>query len=135
MEYGQWTNGIWTINKNFMARHNFRKLSIWVDGVAFTTEIYNVTKKFPTEERFNLISQLNRAAVSVPSNIAEGSAKSSDKHFKIFLENSLGSAYECETQIEIAKSLSYLSNDEYQQLLNGIQSLQKRIGSFIDKLS
>ncbi|MDN3723637.1 four helix bundle protein [Aequorivita sp. SDUM287046] len=118
-----------------MARHNFRKLSIWTDGVAFSTDVYNLTKKFPTEERFNLISQLNRAAVSIPSNIAEGSAKSSDKHFKIFLENSLGSAYECETQIEIAKRIAYLSNEDYEQLLNKIQSLQKRIGSFIDKLS
>ncbi len=118
-----------------MARHNFRKLSIWTDGVTFTTDIYNVTKNFPTEERFNLVSQLNKAAVSIPSNIAEGSAKSSDKHFKIFLENSLGSAYECETQMEIAKRISYLSNEEYEQLLNKIQSLQKRIGSFIDKLT
>jgi four helix bundle protein len=118
-----------------MARHNFRKLSIWVDGLTFTAEIYRITKKFPKEERFNLISQLSSAAVSIPSNIAEGSAKSSDKHFKIFLENSLGSAYECETQIEIANRISYLSDDDYQLLINKIQSLQKRIGSFIDKLS
>ena|SRR5690554_892257 len=118
-----------------MARHNFRKLSIWADSVEFTSEIYILTKNFPKEERFNLISQLNRAAVSIPSNIAEGSAKSSDKHFKVFLENSLGSAYECETQIEIAKRIAYLSNDDYEQLLNKIQSLQKRIGSFIDRLS
>src|SRR5690606_20313230 len=118
-----------------MARHNFRKLSIWVDGLTFTAEIYRITKKFPKEERFNLINQLNRSAVSVPSNIAEGSAKSSDKHFKIFLENSLGSAYECETQIEIANRISYLSDDDYELLINKIQSLQKRIGRFIDKLS
>ena|SRR5690554_4048385 len=117
-----------------MARHNFRKLSIWEDGVAFSSDVYSVTKKFPVEERFNLISQLHRAAVSVPSNIAEGSAKSSDKHFRIFLENSLGSAYECETQIEIAKRITYLSNEDYELLINKIQSLQKRIGSFIDKL-
>jgi four helix bundle protein len=118
-----------------MARHNFRKLSIWVDGLTFTAEIYRITKKFPKDERFNLISQLNSAAVSIPSNIAEGSAKSSDKHFKIFLENSLGSAYECETQIEIGYRIDFLTHEDYEELLNKIHSLQKRIGSFIDKLS
>ena len=80
-----------------MARHNFRKLTIWIDGVSFAKEAYQLTKKFPKEERFNLISQMNRAAVSIPSNISEGSAKSSNKHFKIFLETSLGSAYKWET--------------------------------------
>jgi four helix bundle protein len=68
-----------------MARHNFRKLTIWIDGVSFAKETYQLKKKFPKEERCNLISQMNRAAVSIASNISEGSAKSSDKHFKIFL--------------------------------------------------
>lgn len=67
-----------------MAQHNFGKLSIWVEGVVFTTGVHRITKKFPAKERFNLKGQLNSAAVSVPFNIAEGSAKSSDRHFKIF---------------------------------------------------
>ena len=78
---------------------------------------------------------MNRAAVSIPSNISEGSAKSSDKHFKVFLETSLGSAYEWETQLEIARSEKFVREEDYNQLLIKIQSLQKRIGSFIDRLS
>lgn len=118
-----------------MARHNFRKLSIWIDGVSFAKETYHLTKKFLKVERFNLTSQMNRAAVSIPSNISEGSAKSSEKHFKFFLETSLGSAYEWETQLEIAKSEKFVSEEDYNQLLIKIQSLQRRIGSFIDRLS
>ncbi len=78
---------------------------------------------------------MNRAAVSIPSNISEGSAKSSNKYFKVFLETSLGSAYEWETQLEIARSEKFVREEDYNQLLIKIQSLQKRIGSFIDRLS
>ena len=118
-----------------MARHNFRKLEIWKDGVSFVQDSYRLTKQFPKDERFNLISQMNSCAVSIPSNISEGSAKSSDKHFKIFLETSLGSAYECETQLIVAKNESYVKEEEYLELIKKIQSFQRRIGKFIDKLS
>jgi len=118
-----------------MARHNFRKLKIWKDGISFVSDNYKITKSFPKKERFNLISQMNRAAVSIPSNISEGSAKSSDKHFKIFLEHSLGSAFEWETQLEITKNENYILEENYSDLINKIQSLQKRIGKFIDRLS
>ena len=117
-----------------MARHKFRKLNVWVDGVKFVSESYKLTKAFPKSEQYNLVSQMNRCATSVPSNIAEGSAKSTDKHFKLYLENSLGSAYEWETQLEIAKSEKYISENSYKEMLSTIQSLQRRIGSFIDKL-
>ncbi len=118
-----------------MARHNFRKLEIWKDGVSFVSDTYKMTSSFPANERFNLISQMNRCAVSIPSNISEGTAKSSDKHFKIYLENSLGSAYELETQLEIAKNENFVNEENYTDLLNKIQSLQRRIGKFIDRLS
>ncbi len=118
-----------------MPRHNFRKLTIWMDGIAFVKINYSITKAFPKFEMFNLTSQMNRCAVSIPSNIAEGSAKSSDKHFKVFLETSLGSAFEWETQLEVAKNEAYISELKYKELLKLIQSLQKRIGSFIDRLS
>ena len=85
-----------------MSRHNFRNLKIWKEGLLLVNENSILTKRFPKEERFDLTSQMNRCSISIPSNIAEGTAKSSDKHFKIFLENSLGSAFEWETQLEIA---------------------------------
>lgn len=118
-----------------MARHNFRKLNICIDGVAFVKMNYTLTKSFPKSEVFNLVSQMNRCAVSIPSNIAEGSAKSTDKHFKVFLETSLGSAYEWETQLEVAKNENYVLESKYLELLKVIHSLQKRIGSFIDRLN
>jgi len=117
-----------------MARHNFRKLTIWQDGIAFVSDNYKLTKTFPKTEQFNLISQMNRSAVSIPSNISEGSSKSSDKHFKVFLENSLGSAFEWETQLEIAKNEDFVTEENYDDLINKVQSLQRRIGKFIDRL-
>jgi four helix bundle protein len=68
-----------------MPRHNFRKLNSWIDGVELVSMSYKLTKMFRKSEVFNLTSQMNRCSVSIPSNIAEGSAKSSDKHFKVFL--------------------------------------------------
>jgi len=77
---------------------------------------------------------MNRCAISIPSNIAEGSAKSSDRQFKIFLENSLGSAYEWETQMEVAKNEGYLKDSDYKTLQDKIQQLQRMIGAFIYRL-
>jgi four helix bundle protein len=88
--------------------HNFKKLSIWIKSVDFVTEIYKVTSTFLDNERFGLISQLQRAAVSVPANISEGSAKSSNKDFARFLEISLGSTFELETELLVSLNLSYV---------------------------
>lgn len=77
-----------------------------MEGTAFVKMNYSITKAFPKFEMFNLTSEMDRCAISIPSNIAEGSAKSSDKHFKVFLETSLGSAFKWETQLEVAKKRS-----------------------------
>ena len=77
-----------------MVKHNFRKLNIWKDSLDLVYKTYSLTKAFPDSEKFGLARQLNRCSVSIPSNIAEGSSKSSDKHFKTFLETSLGSSFE-----------------------------------------
>ena len=90
--------------------HNFKKLAIWVKSVDFVTEIYKATNTFPSHERFGLISQLQRAAVSVPTNISEGSAKSSNKDFSRFLEISLGSTFELETELIVSHNLSYIDS-------------------------
>lgn len=79
-----------------MSRHYFKKLNIWLDSRKLLSLNHQFTKSVPDSERYNLISQMNRFSVSITSNIAEGSSKSRDRHFKTFLENSLGSAFEWE---------------------------------------
>ena len=118
-----------------MARHNFRNMKIWQDGVEFVLTNYTITRMFPDFEKFNLISQMNRCALSIPSNIAEGSAKSTDKHFKTYLETSLGSANEWETQFTVAFKLNYVDNELYYKTLETIQKIQRMIAAFIDRLS
>lgn len=115
--------------------HNFRKLDIWIDGVDLADKVYSMTSSFPTEERFGLSSQMQRAVVSIPSNIAEGSAKDSDKDFCRFLGISLGSLYELETQLEIAHRRSYMEEAIYIDLLEKIIGLQRRIFAFRQHLN
>lgn len=75
-------------------KHNFKKLIIWQESLELVIETYKTTKTFPSEEKFGLTSQLNRCSVSIPSNIAEGTSNSSEKHFKNYLETALGSVFE-----------------------------------------
>lgn len=107
--------------------HNFRKLDIWIDGVELADMVYSLTDSFPRHEVYGLASQMQRAAVSVPSNIAEGSGKGSDRDFARFLSISLGSLFELQTQVEIAHRRAYLSTENYYSVLTLIESLQKRI--------
>ncbi len=81
-----------------MKRHNFKNLKIWQDGISLVSETYNMTNKFPKHEVYGLSNQMNRCAVSIPSNRAEGTSKGSAKHLNKYLEDSLGSAFEWETQ-------------------------------------
>jgi len=95
---------------------------------------YKISKKLPDDEKFGLVSQINRCAVSIPSNIAEGSSRNSQKEYKHFLEIALGSAFELETQFLIIKEL-YLNDDH--NLLNILSSLveeQKMINTLIEKI-
>jgi four helix bundle protein len=113
---------------------NFRNFEIWKRAISFTKELYLVTKLFPEQEKFGLISQLRRASVSVASNIAEGASRKSDADFCRFLEIALGSCYELETQLIIAKELSYIDNPMFDELLAEITILEKQINQFIGKL-
>ncbi len=99
-----------------MIKHNFRKLKIWKKSLELVFETYRITKIFPTDERYGLTSQLNRCSVSIPSNIVEGTSKNSDEHFNTFLETSLGSAFEWEKQIIIARGLGYITNKKFNEL-------------------
>lgn len=110
---------------------NFRKLDIWNDSRKLVKDIYLLTSQLPDTEKFGLISQMNRCAISVPSNIAEGSAKESQKDFIRFLQISLGSAYELETQIILCTDLKFLNKDKTSVIIEKIQTLQRQISSLI----
>ncbi|GBF19243.1 hypothetical protein C21_01408 [Arenibacter sp. NBRC 103722] len=98
------------------------------------SENYRLTRTYPDFERFNLISQMNRSAVSIPSNISEGSSKSTNRHFIKYLENSLGSAFEWETQLIVSYNEKYLDEEKFEELETKILQIQKMIASFIDNL-
>ena len=115
--------------------HNFRKLDTWLDGVELADTIYTLTASFPKTEIYGLSSQMQRAAVSVPSNIAEGSGKGSDRDFARFVSISLGSLFELETQIEIAYRRGYISTENYYALRPKVESLQKRIYNLREHLA
>ena len=99
-----------------------KDLDVWKRGMSFVEQIYRATNEFPKEEMYGLTSQLRRAAVSFPSNIAEGAARSSIKEYIQFLYIALGSLSEIETQVMIADKLGYLSADD---LLEEVESLRK----------
>ncbi|MFC5191564.1 four helix bundle protein [Algoriphagus aquatilis] len=91
--------------------HNFKELKVWQKAVDLAVKIYTVTKSFPVEEKFGLVSQMRRAGVSVPSNIAEGCAKTSSKSFVNSLEVSLGESFELETQMIISQQVGILDQE------------------------
>lgn len=111
--------------------HNFRKLSIWKEGIDIAKETYANTKIFPKSEVYGFSSQMQRASVSIPSNIAEGTARKSNKHFVQYLETALGSAYEWETQLIIAYEIGYISEKTFNYLETKINKIQSMISKFI----
>jgi len=98
-----------------MKLQSYRELIVWQKAVELTTEIYAVTQNFPKTEQYGLTSQMRRAAVSIASNIAEGSKRMSKKEFRHFLLNAYGSGAELETQIEISKKLKFITKTEFQK--------------------
>lgn len=110
--------------------HRFKELIIWQKAIAHVDSIYRATRFFPIEEMYGLKSQLCRCAVSIPSNIAEGSGRESNKEFIRFLNIAISSCYEMETQLIISKRLHIMNDKDVQQLLSGTDELQKMIYSF-----
>ncbi len=102
--------------------------------MSLVSETYKITHDFPDFEKFGLVSQMNRCAVSIPSNIAEGSSKSSNKHFKQYLEIALGSSFELETQLILAYNEKYISEEIFKQLEEKINRIQKMISGFQSRL-
>ena len=108
---------------------------IWNEGIDLAAEVYKVTKLLPKEEEYGLKSQLRRAAVSIASNIAEGCSRSSQKEFKHYLEISMGSAFEIETDFVLAHRLSLISEKDFLSLIVSLHILQKRINALIIKVN
>ncbi len=113
---------------------NFRKYDVWNDSMSFVKTIYEMTTSFPKMEQYGLSNQMNRAAVSIASNIAEGASRNSDIDFAHFLEIAIGSSFEIETQIEIAFSIGYIDESVKDKLISNLQIIQKRLNVFISKL-
>jgi four helix bundle protein len=115
--------------------NNLKELKIWNKAIDLTVDVYKATSSFPSDERFGLISQSRRSAVSIPSNIAEGAGRNSKKEFSNFLGIANGSSYELQTQLVIANKLSLLSDDLLNDLLKQIDELQKMNYAFQQMLS
>ena len=113
---------------------NFRNYKVWQDAVDYATRVYKVTTEMPWFEKKGLCDQLQRAVVSISSNIAEGAAKPSDVEFAHFLDTSLGSAFEVETQLLISKNVGYISQDVYEDLLSGLNEIERQINGLISTL-
>src|ERR1700709_2224139 len=107
--------------------HNFKELKVWKVGIELSKTIFILTRKFPVEERYGLISQMTRAAISIPSNIAEGCGRKSNKELHQFLNIALGSAFELETQTIIAKEFNYITTEKSENICAAIIEIQKMI--------
>jgi four helix bundle protein len=114
--------------------HRFKDLDMWKVSRQFCSEIYNVTTGFPEQEKFGLTNQLRRASVSIPSNIAEGCSRSSNKDLSRFLEIAIGSMYEIETQLLIASDLGYLNLKKLEELLSTLDRIIKMTSRFRSSL-
>ena len=112
-----------------------KDLKIWKESIELVTIIYKTTALFPKEEIYGLTSQIRRAAVSVPSNIAEGAGRNSEKEFKHFLYISLGSLSELETQLLIAHNIGYLEKKIHDEFNLKLVNLIKMIAAFIEHLN
>lgn len=113
---------------------SFRELNVWKKSMELVKEVYSVLDSFPNQEKFALADQIRRAAVSIPSNIAEGSARNSDKEFLQFLYIARGSRAELESQLEIAKMLGYISQSRFEELLKISEEIGKMLNKFISSI-
>ncbi len=111
--------------------NTYRNLIVWQKSVALVTAIYTLTKSFPQEEKFGIVSQLNRASVSIPSNIAEGWGRESSKNYLQFLRISRGSLMETETLLEISKNLKYINETDFKIISDNIEEVSKILQGLI----
>lgn len=114
--------------------HNFEKLLFWQKSMVLAKDIYLVCQNIISDEKFGLVSQMKRSAISIPSNIAEGSGRNSNKEFNHSLAVALGSAFELQTQLILSKELNLLNPDNVDKLLSDLIEIQKMIYTFKNNL-
>jgi len=114
-----------------MAELRFKDLEVWRVSMDLVVKVYEITREFPKSEQFGLAAQLQRSAVSIPSNIAEGSGRGTRKDFAHFLDQARGSLYEVITQLEISRSLSFGNSDEIKAIQMEYEILGMRINALI----
>ena len=112
-----------------------KDLLVWQKSIAFVTSVYQLTRSFPKEEQFCIINQIRRAAVSIPSNIAEGSARKTTNEYSHFLHIALGSTAELETQFIISANLNYIDEPVSTNMINDLQEIIRMITGLIKSLS
>lgn len=113
---------------------NYRDLIVWQKSMALVTEVYSITRLFPKEELYGLISQIRRSAVSIPSNIAEGYGRYSTNDYIRFLQIAISSLYEFQTQLEIGLNLGYLSKDIFEKVYEQSREIERMLSSLIKKV-
>ena len=115
--------------------HDFKKLAVWQKSRILVKDVYESTDDFPKEEIFGLLSQIKRSSISIPSNIAEGCGRGTNKQLKYHLEVALGSSFELETQILLANDLRFLSKQKSESIIEKIEEVSRMIAGFIKSLS
>ncbi|MBM3181766.1 MAG: four helix bundle protein [Chloroflexi bacterium] len=122
------------MEKEKVSARNYRELIVWQEAIKIAKAVYQLTGKFPKQETYVLADQIRRAAVSVPSNIAEGQARKSPGDFRRFLHISLGSLAEVDTQLVLAQEFGYLSKEDVDSMDEKIQNLRKKLYALINSL-
>jgi four helix bundle protein len=113
--------------------HNYKELNVWEKSIRLTVEIYIISKSYPIDERFGLISQMRRSAISVPSNIAEGAGRRSNKEFAHFLGIAHGSICELETQLYVSLKLDFITSIDFNRITEQLTEIQKMLYALIIK--
>lgn len=117
--------------KSNQKARNFRQYKVWQDAVDYATMVYKVTAEMPWFEKKGLCDQLQRAVVSISSNVAEGAGRPTDADFAHFLDNALGSANEVETQLLISNNIGYITEEIFNQLMVNLTGIQKQLTGLI----
>lgn len=110
--------------------HNFKQLNIWEESKDFCVVVYKLTSSFPKSEIYGLTSQINRAVISIASNIAEGAGRGTNKDFSRFISIALGSSFELETQLIIASEINYIDKTIFDELMKKLNIIQKKLVNF-----
>jgi four helix bundle protein len=113
---------------------SYKDLIVWQKSIALVTEVYKLTKQFPEDEKYGLISQMRRAAVSIPSNIAEGKRRGTPKDYRQFLLIAFGSGSELETQVLIAQNLEYVTKQNLQNTADLLDEIMRMLNVLTSKL-